>query len=84
MAITDLEPSAQPTSGGGTATVASRSRDWAKTAPDTVAMRDKDFGIWRERTWAQLWDEIEMAAHGLLALGVDVGDRVSIYCEDRP
>lgn len=47
-------------------------------------MRDKDFGIWRERTWAQLWDEIELAAHGLLALGVDVGDRVSIHSEDRP
>ena len=32
------------------------------------------------RTWNLVLD----AAHGLLALGVDVGDRVSIHAEDRP
>jgi long-chain acyl-CoA synthetase len=47
-------------------------------------MREKDFGIWREYTWEQTWDLIEVAAHGLLALGVDVGDRVAIHSEDRP
>jgi long-chain acyl-CoA synthetase len=47
-------------------------------------MREKDFGIWREYTWEHTWDLIEVAAHGLLALGVDVGDRVAIHSEDRP
>ncbi len=47
-------------------------------------MRDKDFGIWQERTWSMLWDEILVAAHGLLALGVEKGDIVSIHSEDRP
>ena len=47
-------------------------------------MRDKDFGIWQERTWNQLWDEVLTAAHGLLDLGVAVGDVVSIHSEDRP
>jgi long-chain acyl-CoA synthetase len=47
-------------------------------------MREKDFGIWQEYTWAQTWDLIETAAHGLLELGVDVGDRVAIHSEDRP
>jgi long-chain acyl-CoA synthetase len=59
-------------------------RQWAEASPDQIAMRDKDFGIWHERTWARLWDEVTAAAHGLLALGVSQGDVVSIHSEDRP
>ena len=70
-------------SGRGFATLASRARGWAERHPDQVAMRQKDYGIWRETTWAEAWDTILTAAHGLLALGVDVGDRVSIHSEDR-
>ncbi|GMQ86507.1 MAG: AMP-dependent synthetase/ligase [Acidimicrobiia bacterium] len=65
-------------------TVALLARQWAQNQPDQIAMRDKDFGIWHERTRAQLWDEISTAAHGLLALGVTKGDVVSIHSEDRP
>ncbi len=65
-------------------TIAWRARDWAERTPDGVVMRDKDFGIWQERTWSMLWDEILVAAHGLLALGVEKGDIVSIHSEDRP
>ena len=70
--------------GAGYPTVASMVRDWAATRPDDVAMREKDFGIWQEYTWAQTWEHVLDAAHGLLALGVDVGDVVSIHSEDRP
>jgi long-chain acyl-CoA synthetase len=56
----------------------------AREIPNRVAMRDKDFGIWQDVTWAQLWETVIDAAHGLLALGVDTGDRVSIHSEDRP
>jgi len=65
-------------------TVASLARDWAERAPDQIAMREKDFGIWQEYTWASTWELVEVAAHGLLALGVDVGDRVAVHSEDRP
>ncbi|MCP4308535.1 MAG: long-chain fatty acid--CoA ligase [bacterium] len=65
-------------------TVASRVRDWAESDPQGTAMREKDFGIWQEYGWSKLWDEIVTAGHGLLALGVDVGDVVSIHSEDRP
>jgi long-chain acyl-CoA synthetase len=47
-------------------------------------MREKDFGIWREITWGSLWETIDDVAHGLLALGVEPGDRVAIHAEDRP
>jgi long-chain acyl-CoA synthetase len=65
-------------------TVAWRVRQWAEKSPNAVAMRDKDFGIWQERSWQILWEEVLTAAHGLLALGVEVGDVVSIQSEDRP
>jgi long-chain acyl-CoA synthetase len=70
--------------GSGYPTVASMARDRAAATPRKVAMREKDFGIWQEYTWARTWDQILDAAHGLLALGVEVGDRVSIHSEDRP
>ena len=68
----------------GYLTAAAMVRDWANKAPDRIALREKDFGIWQETTWAEYWEVVLNAAHGLLALGVDVGDRVSIHSEDRP
>ncbi len=68
----------------GYPTVASRVRDWAERTPQGVVLREKDYGIWQEWTWIQLWDDILNAAHALLALDVTVGDVVSIHSEDRP
>ena len=68
----------------GVRTVASLIRDRALLTPDLVALREKDYGIWQEITWRDYWEQVELAAHGLLALGVEVGDRVSIHSEDRP
>lgn len=73
-----------PGIGAGYLTPAARVREWAEKMPHRVAMREKDYGIWQEITWSQLWDSILHAAHGLLALGVKEGDRVSIHSEDRP
>lgn len=81
--MTVLETAVVPTA-TGTTTVASLARDWAGRVPHEVAMREKDFGIWHEYTWAQTWELVQDAAHGLLALGADVGDRISIQAEDRP
>ena len=68
----------------GFPTVAQRVRAWADRSPEAVAMREKDYGIWQELTWSDLWEKIRLAAHGLLAIGVEPGDRVSIHSEDRP
>jgi long-chain acyl-CoA synthetase len=48
-----------------------------------VALRAKDFGIWREVTWSRYWAQAELVGHALLALGVDAGDRVAIHSENR-
>ncbi|NND84767.1 MAG: AMP-binding protein, partial [Acidimicrobiia bacterium] len=83
MTATLEQPSA-PSAGIGYQTVTSRVRDWALRTPDAVAMREKDYGIWQEYSWADVWDLTLDAAHGLLALGVEPGDRVSVHSEDRP
>jgi long-chain acyl-CoA synthetase len=73
-----------PVAGTGYRTIAAMVRDRAEATPDAVAMREKEFGIWQEMAWADLWQSVLDAAHGLLALGVEKGDRVSIQSEDRP
>jgi long-chain acyl-CoA synthetase len=83
MTLTEHRP-ADAYSPGRCQTVAWRAREWSLRTPQHVAMREKDFGIWHEYDWATTWSLIEDVAHGLLALGVEPGDRVSIHCEDRP
>ena len=74
------EPTAPVTT---TATVATRVRDRARTTPERIALREKDHGVWQEVSWAQYWDQVLDAAHALLALGVEPGDRVAIHSENR-
>jgi len=50
---------------------------------DRVAMREKDFGVWQEVTWASYWDTVLTVGHALLALGIEPGDRVAIHSENR-
>lgn len=52
--------------------------------PNRIAMRKKDYGIWRDITWAQYLENVKHVALGLNALGVKYGDRVSIIGENRP
>ncbi|HEV2782924.1 MAG TPA: AMP-binding protein [Actinophytocola sp.] len=66
-----------------TVTVASRVRARAKEMPDRIALREKDFGIWQEVTWADYWDRAELVGHALLALGIEPGDRVAVHSENR-
>ncbi|HZA83715.1 MAG TPA: AMP-binding protein, partial [Actinomycetes bacterium] len=66
------------------ATVPSRIRDRALRIPEGAALREKRFGIWQEVTWRHYWEQVELAAHGLAALGVEPGDRVAIHSENRP
>jgi long-chain acyl-CoA synthetase len=65
-------------------TPAAQLRRHAEERPDGVGMREKDRGIWREVTWAEYWDQAETFAHGLLAHGVERGDRVAIHADNRP
>ncbi len=49
-----------------------------------VAMREKEFGIWRPITWQQYYDNVKSLALGLIALGLEEGDKVSMIGDNRP
>ena len=49
---------------------------------DKVAMREKDFGIWQSYTWDDYREHALEIAYGLLAVGMQRGDVVSIQSED--
>jgi long-chain acyl-CoA synthetase len=49
-----------------------------------VAMREKEFGIWRPITWRQYRDEVRHLAMGFAALGLARGDRVALIGHNRP
>ena len=46
--------------------------------PDAVALRYKDFGLYQEVTWRKYRDDVEAFALGLIALGIEPGDRIAI------
>jgi len=68
---------------GTTTSIVTRVRDRARETPRGVAMRSKQLGLWRETSWAEYWDDVQDVAHGLMALGVERGDRVAIQSENR-
>jgi len=49
-----------------------------------VAMREKDFGIWRPFTWVQFHERVRAFALGLTQLGVGKGDVVALLGDNRP
>ena len=55
-----------------------KSREWDQK----VAMREKDFGIWQSYTWENYRERASDVAYGLLSLGLQFGDVVSILSED--
>ena len=56
----------------------------ADTRPDEVALREKEFGIWQEITWAEYLGRVRAFSLGLSELGVERGDRVAIIGDNRP
>ncbi|HET6946219.1 MAG TPA: AMP-binding protein [bacterium] len=51
---------------------------------NTVALRAKEFGIWRRISWSDYARSVRWVAHALIATGVGPGERVGILGENRP
>lgn len=56
----------------------------AAADPDSVAVRHKQLGIWREYTWNDYADTARLVGLGLRSLGVTSGDKVAVHAENRP
>jgi len=55
-----------------------------KFGKDRVAMREKEFGIWRPITWQDYLNNVKHITLGLISLGLEDGDKVSMIGDNRP
>ena len=49
-----------------------------------VAIREKRFGIWQEVSWDAYAAHVRAVCLGLVALGLERGDKVAVLCGNRP
>lgn len=56
----------------------------AKKMGPAIAMRKKRLGIWYEYTWQESYDHVRKLSLGLMALGVQRNDKISIVGENDP
>jgi long-chain acyl-CoA synthetase len=52
--------------------------------PENVAMRKKDFGVWKEYTWRDAYVNVRYLSLCFLHLGLQRGDKVAIIGENEP
>ncbi|MGD9084085.1 MAG: AMP-binding protein [Desulfobacterales bacterium] len=55
-----------------------------KYGSDRVAMREKEFGIWRPITWQEYLENVKYLALGLISLGLEENDKVAMIGDNRP
>ena len=68
----------------GGLTPARKIRETAGRYPNLIAMREKNFGIWEEITYAEYWEKAQWIGCALKYFGVDTQDSVAIQSENRP
>ncbi|MEE4352522.1 MAG: AMP-binding protein [Desulfatiglans sp.] len=59
-------------------------RETVQKYGDRVAMRKKEYGLWKDISWNQYYDQARRIGVGLIALGLERGDRVSIIGDNCP
>jgi long-chain acyl-CoA synthetase len=66
-----------------TATLTDPVWDNATVAPDAVQFQRLVDGVWQDVTCAQFLDQVVALARGLLAAGIEPGERVALMCKTR-
>ncbi len=56
----------------------------AREYGERVAIREKEFGLWRPITWAAYLEHVRLFALGLVALGLRREDKVAMIGDNRP
>lgn len=51
---------------------------------DSLALREKEYGIWNPYSWRHYYQTARAVALGLMSLGIKPGDRVAIAGENTP
>ena len=64
-------------------TVPQMLREFARTRPQAVAIRQKEHGIWKPLTWASYFLRAGHVGLGLRAVGLSPGAHVGVLSENR-
>ncbi len=51
---------------------------------DKVALREKEFGVWQSFTWEDYFNHVKYFCLGMVSLGLNKSDTVSIIGDNRP
>lgn len=79
-----VETLAPPAPPSRPATIPDLFWDRVKRWGPRVALREKNYGVWDEFTWAAYGEQVRACGLGLIACGLEAGQRVAILSEGRP
>lgn len=84
--VTADDPAAVPRANAGldSGTLVSLLAQNARTHGSTIAVRERDRGIWREFTWKDVLSEVLAFAAALDAMGFKPGDGLLVIGDNRP
>lgn len=49
-----------------------------------IALREKDYGIWQSTTWAEYLEKVKYFSLGLISLGFEPDDKISVIGDNKP
>ena len=61
-----------------------RVKELGERFPESIALRNKEFGIWNEISYLDLWNRCTYLASALMVYGVNKGEKVAVHSENRP
>jgi long-chain acyl-CoA synthetase len=59
-------------------------RNFERWRDTEVAFRDKDYGIWNEYTWKDVYENVKYFSLGLISLGLRPGERAAVIGDNEP
>jgi len=59
-------------------------RNFERWGDREVAFRDKDYGLWNEYTWKDVYENVKYFSLGLISLGLKPGERAAIIGDNEP
>ena len=61
-----------------------RVKELGERFPESIALRNKEFGIWNEISYLEFWNRSIYLASALMFYGVNKGEKVAVHSENRP
>ena len=61
-----------------------RVKELGERFPNSIALRNKEYGIWNEISYLDFWNRCSYLASALMDYGVNKGEKVAVHSENRP